>query len=364
MAKHTYTIAINRIPAPRDPISYTYRHTSCTLTCVRDAAAVTFTTGADKQHEDVIRFRVDPVKDAMRKMHLLHAIRFGSWLKVRKVIVTIDGETEEYGRSTQGFPFLYSMIQAKDLALPESWQDPAFQDAVLRATKTAADHDLRFSCLFSFLAGAGKQYEIERFTCYWTAVNSLYNLLLQQSQPLFAADHGAARFEDLPRQKRNLLTGDCAGISALLRLLQCGRGLGTQAERNANKSQYGAMRSYLRHIPRKELAGLYDQFLAHRRDPEWVPEGPLGEHLKLCLQRTGLTAWGFVTLDYAYYLRCNYLHGSKTTILFSAADDPEMLAFRCLNLFLGEFLKEMIPQIFAPDWFTRATYRAAFPPAR
>ena len=364
MPKHTYTIAINRVPAAREPMEYKFRQTACALLCAKDAAAVTFTMGAAKSHEDLISFRVDLVKDAMRKMYLLHAIRFGTRLKVRRVLVTVDGETVEYGKETPGFPFLHSMLTARDLALPESWQDPGFQNAVLRQTKSAAENDLRFACLFSFLAGTGKQFEIERFTCYWTAVNSLYNHLLQCAQPHFAADHRAARFEDLPHKKRKLLTGDSVGVGALMRLLGCGSGLGSQGDRTAYKSQYGAMKSYLRHIPREELPELQSQLLAHRRDRTWVPEGPLGEHLKICMDRTGQSAWGFLTLDYAYYMRCNYLHGSKTTILFSAANDPEIAAFRCLNVFLGEFLREMIPQLFREDWFTADTYRTAFPPER
>lgn len=361
MAKHTYTVAINRIPAPRDPIPYTYRQSPCELTCARDAAAVTFTMGARKTHEDLISFRVDLVKDAMRKMYLLHAIRFSSRLKVGKVIITVDGEAVEYDRHTPGFPFLHSMLTSKDLALPQSWQAPDFQRAVLCQTKSAADNDVRFACLFSFLAGTGRQFEIERFTCYWTAVNALYNYLLECAQPFYAADHGAARFEDLSHKKRKLLSGDIAGLNGLMRLTGSGAGPSSQTDRTAHRSQYGAMKSYLRHLSREELAALQHQALEHRADPAWVPDGPLGAHLRACTARTGQSVWGFLTFDYAYYMRCNYLHGSKTTMLFTAAGDPELAAFRCLNLFLGEFLKEMIPQIFAPDWFTRTTYRTAFP---
>ena len=66
-------------------------------------------------------------------------------------------------------------------------------------------------------------------------------------------------------------------------------------------------------------------------------------------------------LDYAYYIRCNYLHGDKAAILFTANSDPELAAFRTLNLFLGEFLKETLPRVFRDDWFTEDTYRAVCP---
>ena len=97
--------------------------------------------------------------------------------------------------------------------------------------------------------------------------------------------------------------------------------------------------------------------------PSWFPEGPLGDHLRECCALSGASAWGFLCLDYAYYIRCNYLHGDKTTILFTAATDPELAAFRTLNVFLGEFLKEMIPLVFRENWFTEGTYDLVCPNA-
>ena len=361
--KHTYTITINRIPAGREPIEYRFRQTRCTLTCSKDAASVRFEMGALKTHEDLISFRVDLVKDAMRKMYLLHAMRFDSRLRVRSVTVTIDGVARVYEQGYPGFPFLYSMLTAKKLDLPESWQDHAFLTTVLTATKSKTDNDPRYACLFSFLAGTGKVYESEKFICYWTAVNALYNHVLESARPFYAQAMGVERYEDLSRKKQ-VLSGDAVGIGALLRLTGSGQGLGSQSERNAHKPQYGKLKSLLRHIPREEFPALYQGLLAHRDDPAFLPEGPLGEHLRECCQRSGSTAWGFLTLDYAYYIRCNYLHGSKTTILFTAASDPELAAFRCLNVFLGEFLKEMIPQVFREDWFTGEQFRKVCPGER
>ncbi len=356
MAKHAYTITINRLPSGRDPIEYTYRKTACTLTCSKAAASVSYTSSALKSFDDLISFRVDLVKDAMRKMYLLHAMRCGAALKVRKVILTIDGESREYGKDAPGFPFLYSMLTSKDLALPESWKDRDFQSAVLTATKSATDNDLRFACLFSFLAGTGKQFEIERFTCYWTAVNSHYNYLLECSKPFYASSLGAADFASLSKRKQKDFSGDTVGLGAMVSLLQCGGKLSSQGERTTFRQQYGAVKSHLRHYSKDQLRTLAADLAAHRTDPGWFPEGPLGEHLRECASRNGISAWGFLCLDYAYYMRCNYLHGSKTTILFTAANDPELAAFRALNILLGEYLKEVLPQMFRENWIGQAEY--------
>ena len=368
MARHSYSITINKAPSQRNPIEYKYRSTNCTLTCSAGAASVSYESTVQKSFDDLISFRVDLIKDAMRKMYLLHALRCGSRLKVNRVIVTIDGESMEYGKETPGFPFLHSMLTAKDLALPKSWQEPGFQEAVLKATKSASDNDLRFACLFSFLAGTGKQFESERFTCYWTAINAHYNYLLKCAKQFHADKLHAASYDQLPKKQR-FKDSDAIGISALMRYYGCGEHLRPQAERRTPTGpdkdkqenyhpQYGAVKSLLRQIPREDLPDFYRQLYAHRTDYTWIPEGPLGEHLKLCQERCRMSSWGFLLFEYAYYIRCNYLHGNKTTVLFTASNDPEVAAFRALNVFLGEYLKEVIPQMFGEDWFEERMYEA------
>ena len=362
--KHTYTISINRIPASRDPIEYKFRQTTCVLTCARDAAAVTFSMGALRTHEDLISFRVDLVKDAMRKMYLLHAMRFDSRLRVRSVTVTVDGASKTYEQGYPGFPFLYSMLTAKTLDLPESWHDRAFLTTVLTATKTKTDSDHRYACLYSFLAGSSKVYEVGKFTCYWTAVNALYNHIFACANPIHARFHGKHRYADLAFNKP-VLKGDAVGLSILLRLFGCGMQLSDgQARNQTYRQQYGAMKNCLRPLSRQELSVLYRQLREHQSDRTWFPEGPLGQHLRECCTRADMSCWGFLMFDYAYYIRCKYLHGEKSTILFTGATDPELAAFRCLNVFLGEFLKDIIPQFFKEDWFTEVTYHAICPPRK
>ena len=278
--KHTYIITINRVPASREPMEYKFRQTKCTLTCSRDAASVRFEMGVKKTHGDLISFRVDLVKDAMRKMYLLHAMRYDTRLRVRSVSVTVDGDTETYVQGYPGFPFLNSKLTAKQLDLPESWRDREFLTAALTATKSKSDTDPRFVCLFSFLAGTGKVYESEKFSCYWTAVNALYYHIFDCENPFHAA-RGKVLFDDADFNKQ-VLSGDRVGLGILLRLFGAGTGLQSKQIRTEYKSQYGALKSHLRHIPREELPELYRQAHAHRSDRTWVPEGALGEHLREC----------------------------------------------------------------------------------
>lgn len=166
--------------------------------------------------------------------------------------------------------------------------------------------------------------------------------------------------------------GDAIALSTLIRYYGCGEKLRSKDERSRPEGvepkeykeknflpQYGKVKGHLLAYSHEALLELYRQMYDHRTDYSWVPDGPLGEHLKLCQERCHMSSWGFLLFEYGYYIRCNYLHGSKAPILFIEAGDEKLAAFRGLNVFLGEYLKEVIPQMFRADWFTEEMYQAA-----
>lgn len=357
MAKgtHLYTITINQKPGDRAPFEYEYDSARFTLTTASGKARVSFRRGPLYDHSDFVSpqssRRVNApndFQDAMRKMHLMHIMKHNASLTVNRITISIDGEEQIYTHKHNHFPFLHAMLNCDDLDLPDSWRDPQFWDAVFNSNKTDAASDRRFVCLYSFLAGVSKTYEIEEFTCLWTAVNALYGYLV-----------GCYNAQAKTRGHKTIgERSEGPSIGALLRALDMGDKRPTREESDNHRPLNGAMRSFLHAVPADDLPGLYAQLRDHRADRDWIPQGPLGEHLRKCMSYTGMSAYGYLLIEYAYYLRCNYLHGSKTTTLFCAYNDPELDAFRAMNLFLGEFLKEMIPEIFRDDWFTGDMYQA------
>lgn len=357
MAKYSYTVTVNAAPEAGRTIEYKYRSTSCALTCAKGAAELRFEMGVKKEIGKPEFFSEDLVKDAMRKMYLMHAMAFDGRLWIRTITVTRGDETAVYDDTAPHFPFLYSMLTSAELKLPQSWRDEAFLTKVLTRSKSAADDDARFSCLFSFLAGAGKRYEIEKFTCYWTAMNAHYNYLYSCYR---------ANLKD----KKPGRGGDSDCIGALMRVLGCGERLSSQKERNETyKGLYGAMKVCLQNYTTEELEQLYQELYEVRMEPGFVPDrgtvmrDDLRAHLDKCLnrddkRRATLSAWGFLLLEYAYHMRCKYFHGNKATILFTGFNDREIAAFRCLNVFLGNYLREAIPGMFREDWFTQDMFDA------
>lgn len=344
MAKHRYTITVNGAPENGVTIDYKYGGTACILTCSSGCARLEFGMGTKKDIHTPDFFLNKLVKDSLRKIYLLHAMAMDSRLWIEAITVTRNEETAVYDQTTPDFPFLYSMLRSQELKLPESWRQERFLRNVLNRPKSETDNDARYACLFSFLAGTGKRFEIEKFTCYWTAMNAHYNYV--------AARTGSGK------------TGDAPCINHLIQLLGCGKQMSSKADRNEKyKTNFGMMKQCLQGFTTEELEEIYRELYAMRTLPGAVPEHgreQLYDHLHRCINpaeyaagrntinesRSNISAWGFLLLDYAYYMRCKYLHGIKPTVLFSAANDPEISAFRCLNVFLGNYLREVIPEMF------------------
>ena len=344
MAKHQYTLTVNAVPENGVTIHYKYGGTACALTCAKDCAELRFEMGSKKEISEADFFRNKLVKDALRRMYLLHAMAMDSRLWIETITVKRNEESAEYNKETPDFPFLYSMLRCRELKLPEKWREAQFLGNVLSRPKSDTDNDARYACLFSFLAGTGKRFEIEKFTCYWTAMNAHYNYV--------AARTNSGK------------TGDAPCIGHLLGQLGAGRQISSRADRNEKyKTNFGMMKQCLQGFSPEELEEIYRELYDMRTTWGAVPQqsrGQLYEHLHRCINpaeyaaehdpinenRSQISAWGFLLLDYAYYMRCKYLHGNKATVLFSATNDPEISAFRCLNVFLGNYLREVIPEMF------------------
>ena len=344
MAKHRYTITVNGVPENGVTIDYKYGGTACALTCAKDCARLEFGMSTKKDIHTPDFFQNKLVKDSLRKIYLLHAMAMDSRLWIETITVTRNEETAVYDKTTPDFPFLFSMLRGKELKLPESWREERFLRNVLNRPKSETDNDARYACLFSFLAAPGKQFEVEKFTCYWTAMNAHYNYVASRT--------GSGK------------TGDAPCINHLLGLLGAGRQMSSRADRTEKyKTNFGMMKSCLQGFCEAELEEIYRELYDMRTVWGAVPQrsrGQLYDHLHRCINaaeyaaehdpinenRSQISAWGFLLLDYAYYMRCKYLHGNKATVLFSATNDPEISAFRCLNVFLGNYLREAIPEMF------------------
>ena len=356
MGTHRYKITINA--APQKPITYTYKYDKTEgieLKISKQKVAVSFQMTTKKEHDDIISFRVRLVKDALRKAHLLHALSFDASLTVKKIAVMIDDDEIIYTDETTGFPFFFSMLDSKNFGWGQSWSQNQIE-AVLSGTKTQTENDYRFISLFSYLAGQSKQFEIDRFTCFWTAMNAHYNHIAKCYEDRLCQELCLSSRKEI-KKKQRLLGDDAGSISSLLKILEIGNTKPSRAEKEANIKDYGALKDYLQELDEPEIIALYGDLYNHRTDTDYVPEGELGKHLKICIDHAKMSAYAYILLEYAYYLRCKYVHGNKTTVLFAAYHDAELAALRVVNCFLSKYLKQAILAMFNENYFTEEMYQ-------
>ena len=356
MRKYRYTITINGVPQKYITYIYKYGGTDgIALTVSKQKAEVSFQLTTKKDFADIISFRVKLVKDAMRKMHLLHALCLNSSISAKRITIAIDDEKQVYTDSEQGFPFFFSMLNSKNFGWEQEWSNDRW-NAVLAGTKTQTDNDYRFVALFSYLSGQSKIFEIDRFTCLWTAMNAHYNYVAKCYEDQLCREHGYISRKEI-KKKQRLLENDAGSISALLRILECGEKKPSRDEKDANIKDYGALKEHLQQLSHAETESLYEDLFAHRKELEYCPAGTLGMHLKTCVTHAKISAYGYILLEYAYYLRCRYIHGGKATVLFATYQDVELAALRVVNYFLAQYLKQEIPAMFDPVYFTDAMYK-------
>ena len=217
-----------------------------------------------KEHDDIISFRVRLVKDALRKAHLLHAISFDESLIVKKIAVMIDDDEKIYTDSVTGFPFFFSMLNSKNFGWGQCWKQDQI-GVVLSGTKTQTENDYRFISLFSYLAGQSKQFEIDRFTCLWTAMNANYNHIAKCYEDRLCQELCLSSRKEI-KKKQRLLEDDTGSISALLKILEIGNVKPSRAEKEANITDYGALKDHLQELDEREIIALHENLYNHRTD--------------------------------------------------------------------------------------------------
>ena len=160
MKKHIYVINFNGGSGQNKKLYQFGSVKDIALYIGKNKASIRYESGALKEQEDFIAFRIKLFRDAYRKVHLLHAFIYNTGLKVDKIAIIIDGVAREYDKTCPSFPVLYSMKKKKkELGLEGAWKD--LLPHTLPVAKSIMDKDLRFVSAFSFLIAKSKNYETE-----------------------------------------------------------------------------------------------------------------------------------------------------------------------------------------------------------
>lgn len=323
----------------RNSVTYSYgKIKNICLSIGHQKASIRFQLTSKKAVTELTSFASLLFRDAFRKVYLMHAFQQNQGLVIRKITIVIDGESTVLLNDTPNFPFLFSMIPNHSLNLCDAWCSICPQ--VLALPKSKMDEDLRFAAVFSYLQSKGRDYEIDRFTNLWTAMNALYTWIAKQYERCFSPSAAVSIFA----------SNDSCSIGALARLIAQQY---TQKKRTALDALWRSFydtEKYLRaHDTPQEIEQLYDVAFnsIHGISPpeDYAP-------IVACAKRFSVPLFTFLLLTYPYRWRCKLFHGNRTTALLTAYNDYELAVLHTVNYFLDRFLNEEIPKIFDEGYWT------------
>ena len=348
MKKHIYVINFNGGSGQNKKLYQFGSVKDIALYIGKNKASIRYESGALKEQEDFITFRIKLFRDAYRKVHLLHALIYNTGLKVDRIAIIIDGAAKEYDKSCPSFPFLYSMIKPKDLGLGGAWKD--LIPETLTVAKSVMDKDLRFVSAFSFLMAKSKDYETERFSSLWTAMNAYYSYVALCYEKMLRAELGAGENEKL--HSALTLHGDYQMIGALCWLIG-GKYRSYGKEDTDRLWRRHCVENALGHCEEPQVQKLYEAAVEEASGAELPAEYA---DLASCAEEIRVSLFGLLLLVYPYHWRCDLFHGNRTPVLFLACTDHELTMLHVINYFLERFLNESIPKMFKEDFFTEAEY--------
>ncbi len=347
MSRHKYEIVINN---DCKEVTGVYNYGSIkgiTLSVGVQKAVIRYEIGRLRTTEDLIAFRYNDFRDALRKVILLHAVRYDRDLVIKKIVIKIDDEAHFFDRDhdpTGHFPYIFSMMGGIKLGLAESWK--SLGEIIIGATKTRTVEDLRFSCMFSFLASRGRDYSIDRFLNLWTAMNAYYSYSAQQYEERVKKDHDI--FDLSGKLKICGKDAESMGMVSWFIDEQYTDISDRNRLRDLWKNNY-VIEIILQKYSITDIEKLYDAAEKELRGKA-LPSKYIS--LKNRAGEFGVKLFPFLLLIYPYNLRCRYFHGNSPTILIAAYNDYEISALETVNYFLTRFLNEKIPEMFSDDFWT------------
>lgn len=341
MMKHKYRIVLNH-EIQQNCLTYKFGHTDdIKLYVGKQKAVIDYELSVKRTLEDFLTFSDSVFRDSFRKAHLVHALKYNYGLKVSRITFCIDDETFEITKGNDPighFPYMFSLIEGKQLSLTSKWNN--LEQDVANGNKTVYEKDLRYAAIYSLLMSMSREYSIDVFSNLWTSMNALYKQIARDVIKYYSGIHN----QPLSKRKKNRIDSDFSCINLLACFLEMDKvKLLSQKEREQKWKQYYSVEKILEKLTDKEINELYDM-AKEELNGKMLPSKY--QTLSEISAEFGAKTYTFLLLIYPYYLRCNYFHGDKPSLLITEYNSYEIGSLRLVNYFLSSFLVDNIPELF------------------
>lgn len=317
--KYTYTVLINSDTKGKS-FFFSYGNTKfIELVVNKQKASVSASLSRDYSDIDIYdnSYLLNLIKESLKRVMLVHLLKYMEPINMTNISLKIikNGvcckiiDLSQYIR-------LYSMIQKRLIRpIPDEWKQESVIESILAFQKSKLELSKEISALYAYIYSKTKSYETERFSYLWMSMNGFYS-------------------------SRSDEKSDAKQMTELVSTLNLGNRSLTRKERDSicprvviklnsidGKLSYESL-SDGRH---KDFAIKIQQYLSQLSSENNLVE---------------LSAYGFMVVDFPYYLRCKYFHANKPLELFSFEGDMELRTITIANGLLEEFLDKHLYEMF------------------
>lgn len=348
--KTTYSICINGGCPDAEKLLYNFGQTKgIALQIGSQCATAEYAMSVCKTHDELVLLQEKSssvFRDALRKIHLIHVLLFSCGLTINELSITINGTMKVYDASFPGFPFITSLLQGREIVVPDKAETLVSHLLSLPHSKLSIDY--RVAALYAFLASSARDFQIDRFTNLWTAMNACYNYTSHMYTQSMSARYHITEEQKLNSNLALKADGKCIGAFSWLIYPQYKEITAELADEL--KYHYLYISRELSKLSNEEVALLYSQAKAN------IESGcELDSRFSVLEQEIsyfGVPVYTCLLLGYPYYLRCKFIHGNIATTLFEFRTDADHRSLEISCYFMEQYLKEHIVEMFSEGYWT------------
>jgi hypothetical protein len=323
--KYRYEIILNGGETVCEPLVYTYSKTpGIELHISPEKARIAFYQGVKHEPVEVLTSGNHLWTDAMKKVMLMHLLRYAKPLDIVNIDVTIDGiSCSIFSRKKEDLPLIFSMADVElDHRFPGAWQDKNVINTILNTPKTK--YDGRMNAVIALIIAKSKKYYCEKSLYLWMSMNGFYNYIAEQ-------------YCDITGKNLKKETKKQDIFCEAMQLHKTGKGPKDE-QKEVFVSKALAKMYYLNEEPEN----LYDKI----EKGEETGLSTIIQELQTEYE-IDIDPMHFLTIWLPYQVRCNYFHANKAMPLFMYADEHLLKALTYTNYFVERYIEEHLP-----DWLS------------
>ena len=316
MGKNEYILYINKGCSSKQQYAFSYGHTKeITLSLAHNSALISVFLSRNYMDHFDESYLKSLLKEAMKRVELLHLLSYQESLQVRKLTLIIRSGQEmekEYDLSDILIP--YALFEGKLLRpINSEWSDPKVLEQVLRFQKSKDSMAREIAALYSYLFSKTQKKETLRFFYLWIAMNGVFAC----AYPGMGERDQMNRYVADQKLGSTVLSKRSRDSEGRKMIVQASRLSEPVTRESLERDENRYFSAYVDSLKNKYGNGNFD-----------------------------VTPYGFLLTDIPYFLRCNLFHASKPIELFSFIDDMELKVLRIVNALLEEHLDDHLCTFF------------------